>query len=442
MRGTGGPLLLLLAAPAFAGFGDTGYSARAAAMGSAFTAVSDDVSGMVFNPANSGQVREIQSQLSYLRQRHLPGGVIDQDFLALGAVFPVQQELIRGGVGLLWSYEKRPGVSTGRMAGLNYGTRGLFEFEEGGLELGSNLKFMSQSGAGLKPAIDLGVLGRLRERTQWGVSVINANRPSLGMGDRAPAAIRAGVSEQVRGFTLALDVAKREPSSGLRGVVTIGSGIERWWPTERKGSFAARLGLLMSDPTRTFNWGLGWRIMGGQVDYAMTVPMRGALVTGHALTFLLRFGVSDPEREYERMLTQEVRYRKDLTQALEAGEVKQWKLAEELRTLRDEMEDLKERLADKTASESQAREKLRALERRRKEAAERLEALSSDRAKTRSALLKEDWLAYQRLKLSGAPDSVLLEHVRRLLREHKDAGGDLSEANQELLRLLRAQPAP
>jgi hypothetical protein len=411
-------------------------------MGSAFTAVSDDASGMAFNPANSGQVREVQSQLSYLRQRHLPGGVVDQDFLALGAVFPVQQELIRGGIGLLWSYENRPNISTGRMVGFNYGSRGLFEFEEAGLELGSNLKFMSQSGSGVKPVIDLGLLGRFRERTQWGFSIINANRPSLGQGDRAPASVRLGVSEQVRGFTLAFDMVKREPSNGLRGAVTAGAGFERWWPTERRGNFAIRSGMLMSDPTRTFSWGGGWRVLGGQVDYAMTIPMRGASVVGHALTFLLRFGVSDPEREYERMLTQEVRYRKDLTQALEAGEVKQWKLAEELRRLREEIEELKNRLLDKTASEAQAREKLRALEQRRKEAAERLEALSSDRAKTRSALLKEDWAAYQRLKQSGAPDSVLLEHVRRLLREHKDTGGDLSDANQELLRLLRAQPAP
>lgn len=433
-----GLLLLALAVPASAGFELSGVSARAISMGSAFTAVGDDAAGMAFNPANTGQVSDPQAQVSYLRQRHVPGGVTDAHHIGVAGVFPVRQELLRGGVGVQWAYEDKPHIA-GRLMGFNYGTRGLFEWEEAGLELGANAKFLSQGG-GLKPDIDLGVLGRVGDRVRWGVSILNANRPKLDPDDRAPATIRAGVSEQVRGFTLALDVMKSEPSFGRRGLATVGAGMERWWPSARRGALAGRAGLLLGDRTRTFNWGAGWRLMGGQLDYSMTIPMKGVAVIGHAVTMLLRFGASDPEREYERMLTLEISYRRDLTQALEAGEVKQWKLGEELRKLREEMELLRDQLVDKTASEAEARARLRELEQRRREAAAQFERLQAERAKTRETLFKEDWAAYQRLKQSGSPDAVLLDNVRRILREYKDAGVDLSAANQELVRLLRAQP--
>ena len=52
---------------------------------------------------------------------------------------------------------------------------------------------------------------------------------------------------------------------------------------------------------------------------------------------------------------------------------------------------------------------------------------------------RASWAAYSRQKLSGAPDSVLIDQVKRLLQQYKDSGVDLSNANQELVRLLRAR---
>lgn len=441
-----GGLILLLAAHALAGFEDTGYNARALSMGGAFTAVGDDLASLYYNPGASGQMRHSQAQTGYMRQGRIPSGPSDEDQMSLAAGFPVDQELIRGTVGLQWQYRSRDAVSTERLVGLGFGTRGFQEWDQNGLELGGTLKFLSQSArgtaSGLKPALDFGVLGRFGERTTVGASLLNLNGPGLGGGDRAPASIRLGVAERVRGFTVALDVAKREPSGGFRGASSMGAGLERWWATPRHGSFAARTGLLLGDRSKLWSWGTGWSILGGDIAYAMTLPLTGTAKTGHAVTLTFRFGASNPEQEYERVLSEEMRYRKDLTQALEAGEVKQWKLGEELRKLREEIDALRQELADKTFAEASARARLKSLEDKHKKALDGYKKIEDERkglaAKTKETLFKEDWSAYQKLKSGGAPDAVLAEQVRRILKEYKDAGVDLSEPNQELLRLVRA----
>ena len=76
-----------------------------------------------------------------------------------------------------------------------------------------------------------------------------------------------------------------------------------------------------------------------------------------------------------------------------------------------------------------------------REAATEHDRLQTERAgaalKTRESLFREDWRAHERAKLAGAPDASLLDRVGRVLREYKDSGVDLSEANRELLRLSR-----
>ena len=59
--------------------------------------------------------------------------------------------------------------------------------------------------------------------------------------------------------------------------------------------------------------------------------------------------------------------------------------------------------------------------------------------RTKESLFREDWSNYLKAKQGGAPDGVLSDQVKRILLDYKDSGLDLSEANQELLRLLRSQ---
>lgn len=443
--------LLFAAVPVRAAFEEAPESARAAAMGNAFTAVADDAVCAYSNPAALGPIRRLGVGLDYLRQFDIPAGKTDQDRFGAISAIPVQQELIRGTFGIDYAYNRLKGRTTERSAMLSYGTRSLVEKEGWMFDLGGSLKILSRSndagGGAAKPAVDLGALWRIAERYAVGVSILNANRPRFdepdGFVDRAPAAFKVGVSEAVRGFTLALDLTKREPSGRHPGSGNLASGLERWWATPRHGSFAGRMGLSLSDRSKMFSWGLGWRILGGQVDYAMTVPMQGSTVMGHAVSMLFRFGVSNPEQEYERVLAEEVGYRRDLTQALESAETKQWRLAEELGRLREEIDLLRGQLLDKTASESQARQRIKDLEERRRAAEQKFDSMQKEQKRlaerSQQAMFDDDWNAYLKLKLSGAPDAVLLDQVKRILRQYKDKGVDLSSANQELLRLLRAK---
>ena len=328
-----------------------------------------------------------------------------------------------------------------------YGTRGLRETEDGGVDFGGGLKLLSSAfdsggGSGNHLALDLGTLYRFSDRFAFGASLLNFGSPKF-KGDRAPLTLKIGAAEQVRGVIFAADLTKRESSQSGNGQHTMALGFERWWATARMGQYALRSGMSLGEGTRTWSWGLGWRAQGARLDYSMTVPMTGTTRFGHGLSLSVRFGRADPEGEYEKLLSQELRYRRQLGEALEASSVKQWKLAEELNRLRSEMAALGSEVELKKASEIEAKRRLRELEVRQQKAAETFEKVKADREsaarQVRVSLFQEDWRSYQKAKLSGAADSVLLEKVGRILREYRDAGVDLSEASTELRRLQRVK---
>jgi hypothetical protein len=444
-------LLALAGEPARAAFEQPIGSVRGLAMGGAMTALQDEPAAQLQNPATLGTIDDPAFSMNYLRQFHAPAGETNQDFFdALGAL-PVKQELINGTFGTQLLYNRQLNYATERAVGLGFGTRALWQSEDKHLDAGGAFRtlkktFDAQGGAPMRLGLDAGLLFRWGERYAFGFSLLNFDGPPMQAGtfkDRAPAEARLGFSESVRGFTLTLDAAKREPSLDHPGTAEIAGGFERWWATPRAGSYALRSGLSLGDRDKVFTWGLGWRMFGAELNYAMTVPMTGKTLFGHAVGLTFRFGQSNPEAEYEKVLATEIRYRKDLVEALEAGEVKQWKLAEELTRMREEMDALRGKLAQKASTELETRRRMHDLEERHRRAVETFERMKREseglKTKTQQALYDEDWQAYQRLKTNGAPDSVLIDHVKRLLQQYKDSAVDLSEANQELVRLLRSR---
>jgi len=442
-------VLLALALPgtSFAAFEDAGFGPRDIAMGGAFTAVVDDPGVLAYNPASLGQSSSLEASMAYLRQFHIPSGESDRDSARAGIVVPLRQEILNGGLGFDMRYDRRTNVGGDRAIGVMYGTRGLRETEGGGVDFGGGLKLLSSAfdsggGSGNHLAIDMGTLYRFSDRYAFGASLLNFGSPKF-KGDRAPLTLKIGAAEQVRGVIFAADLTKRESSQSGNGQHTMALGFERWWATARAGQYALRSGMSLGEGTRTWSWGLGWRAQGARVDYSMTVPMTGTTRFGHGLSLSVRFGRADPEGEYEKLLSQELRYRRQLGEALEASSVKQWKLAEELNRLRAEMAALGKEVEMKRASEVDAKRRLRELETRQQKAAETFEKVKADREsaarQVRVSLFQEDWRSYQKAKLSGAADSVLLEKVGRILREYRDAGVDLSEASTELRRLQRAK---
>ncbi|HAZ08465.1 MAG TPA: hypothetical protein DCZ01_08095 [Elusimicrobia bacterium] len=445
--------LTLALAPraARAAFDDAPFGARDAAMGGAFTAVHDDVSSLAYNPAALGQAPELEVGASYLRGLHWPAGTIDRDITRAALAVPVRQEIFNGAFGFDVRYDRRQGLARDRQIGVFYGTRGLREMQDGGLDFGCGLKFLQSSfegrgGAQTKPALDMGALWRVGAKRSVAASLLNfggAKFKSGPLSDRAPLALKIGAAESIRGALIAVDATIREPSSGQGKAVTFAAGFERWWATERAGAFAARSGLSLGDRARTWHWGFGWKNAGARLDYSLLTPLAGLIRFGHGITLSLRFGRTDPEEEYERLLSGEMRARRDLNKKLEANSVKQWKLSEEIGRLQAELASLRSAIAGKHASEEEARRRLSDMETRHKKAVDAFQRLQEEHAhnaaRTKAELFGEDWSSYQKAKLAGAPDEALLERVQRLLVEYKESGVDLGEASRELGRLQKAR---
>ena len=442
----------LAASPAFAAFDDTTFGARDAAMGGAFTAVHDEVGALAYNPAALGQVPALEADASYLNGTHPAAGTIDRDTTRAAVAVPVRQEIFNGAFGFDVRYDRRTNVAKDREIGLYYGTRTFKETEGGGLDFGGGLKFLHSAldnggSTKTKVALDLGTLWRVTDRRTVGASLLNLGGAKFsgpgGYSDRAPLALKVGGAESVHGSLLTVDGTLREGSSGQGRSETFAVGMERWWPTVRSGAFAGRTGLSIGSISNVWSWGAGWKLGGGRVDYAMGVPLTGVTRFTHALTLAIRFGRSDPEAEYEGLLQGEMKARRQLGQSLEASAVRQRALSEEIARLRDEIAALRASVAEKTSTAADARKKLSDLEARHQKAVDAFKNLQDEHArnaaKTKAELFREEWDAYEKSKLGGAPDAALLERAQRLLIEYKDSGVDLGEANQELRRLQQSR---
>ncbi|MBI5201674.1 MAG: hypothetical protein HY925_08830 [Elusimicrobia bacterium] len=480
--------LLLAAPPAWASHEDFGFGARSSAMGDAMTAAGDDPGAVVYNPALASGITTQEIMLGARRASLAPVGPVRHDQVEVAAATPLNSFPWRGAISLHgWATKidamplgsamdpalpgnfpnptndptfdgAHPGLfqpSLDRSLGLTYATHGWRETDNGIVDLGVTLKALTRAGRALngsvaKAGVDIGMIYRIRERYALAFSAINVNGPRTDIGglpDRAPVMVRLGVAQNTRGFTMALDAVKREGSQGRQAGYSVGAGLERWVHTGRIGTVALRAGLNMGRASKAGSLGVGWRALGAQVDYAALAPIESGSRWGHAVSLVFRFGSWDPDREFERLLGSEIRYRQELAHALDTAEVKQWKLAEELRRLRRSLEDLQAELNTRAQGEADAqqryraaKEKIRDLEIKEQEAQRSLEALEKDRKviveQSKEVLFREDWRAYQKQKLQGIPDIVLLERVKQLLRQYKDTGADLSEANQELRRLL------
>ncbi len=440
-------LLFGAASTLHASFGDQGFSARAVAMGGAFTAMTSDPASVFYNPAGIAFARHVSLSLNALRQFNLPAGFTDQSQANLIAVAPLSV----GVAGLSYIYNDPRGYSSERTTQLSYATQGLWQAPGADLEVGGSLKFPDTAPpmggkSDATAAMDLGAVERFHDKYSAGISLLNLSGGRVG-GSKLPVELRAGVSESVRDMTFVFDIAHEGPSGLYREETSAGAGLERWWETVQHGAVAARVGLRAGDRDQTWNMGLGWRIMGGEADYAFTIPLKGPARLGNAVSITWRFGASDPEAAFERMLKTEMDYRAILRHELETAENKQWQLSQQLNSLRDQIKLLSNQLLDRTISEAEARKRLADLQQQYQQSLQnfqniqekekRLRKKSEAEKNTPQILFQKDWSAYQQMKSQGAADSALIEDLKSILRQYQGTGVDLSQANQELVRLLQ-----
>lgn len=452
-------LCVVLCAPAAASTQDVAFGARAAALGDAVTADSEGLGSLTINPAAVGQLRRIQIEATHRRVYQGQGGPTDLDGMGMAAAFPIDTSVLRGAFGLVWNYDVADPVATDRTVALTYGSRSWREIGPGTLDAGLTFKTIgrsgrAQGGSTAKAGVDLGLLYRWRDSAA-GLSLININGPSTDVGpvsDQAPVTLKLGVTRAVRRFAVLADIAQREPMRGRRASTSLSGGLEYSFAAMKAGLFSARTGLTLGNIGKTLSVGAGWRVLGASLDYAVRLPLAHGSRWSNFVSLSYRFGAWDPEAEYEKLLTSEMSYRRDLSQALEASEVKQWKLAEDLRLLREELTDLRRDLDAKSAEAGEAVERarraeqsirLKDLEDKRRRAEAELKRLQSDRERIKEANVAgryaDEWRRYQELKLQGVPNAVLIERLKNVLGDFKGKGVDLSEANSELQRLQRRQ---
>ena len=446
-----GLLLLSLALPAFAVFEDLPAGARQAGLGGQAAALEDPLS-LYGNPALPGSSRKFETGAHFLSSERTTQGPAEFAAYGVWALIPRMAYGKMGTLSVAGLYRDDGGVLTQKTISFGWSTWQLFRGPSGVLDLGANLKILQASASSggdsaAGAAVDLGAVFRPDGGHALGFSVLNLNNPSFDVGglkDKAPMVIRLGVSERREDYTLSLDLAKRTASAGQKGNISLNPGVEHAWRTERAGLLFSRAGLSLAERATALSAGLGWRHLASEISYGLAVPLTGVIVPAHSLTLALRFGDRDIGAEYERLMKQEIKYRRDLVEALDESARRENLLKEELASMKAEINSLTARLKDtqeQKATVSNEKERLAAVVRRQAAAEAELAAMAEKRKADKLAQLKYDfsvdWQGYLKLKGGGAPADVLKSSLQRMLTQYQDAGIDISQATMELQSLVR-----
>lgn len=442
-------LLPLCAGTAKAVFEDLPAGARQLGFGGQGAALEDPLS-LFANPALPGAARKFETGADFLASKRTTQGPADLKAYGAWALIPRMAYGRMGTLSLGGLYRDDGGVVTQKSIVLGWSTWQFRRGDGGVLDFGANFKILQaavQGGdAASGAALDLGVVFRPDDRHAAGFSILNLNNPSFKLGalkDKAPFTARLGVSERTDDYTLSLDLAKRTASAGQKGNFSLNPGVEHAWRTQRAGLLFSRAGLFLAERASAISAGLGWRRLASELSYGIAVPLTGGICPAHSLTLALRFGDRDVEGEYERLIRQEIKYRRDLVEALDESARREGMLKEELSSMKAEIDSLNARLKDtqeQKAGLANEKERLASVVRRQAAAEAELKGLAEKRRLDKLNQLKYDfsvdWQSYLKLKGGGAPADVLKSSLQRLISRYQDSGIDISPATLELRGLL------
>lgn len=295
--GAAAALLFLSAAGARASFTDSGYAARQAAMGQAFTAIADDSGSVPANPAGliNLSVPELTAVYGKLYQGLSDNSDIGRGYF--GFASPVKRWL-PGAAAFSWDETRLTEAYAETSFSVSYATRAWR-----GLSTGLTLKYLRKgyeadpytavdplfSGGYSKAALglDLGAHYRLSPTYTFGLLLRNINRPDLGIGEKdpLPSQARLGAAYWLRNGVVSVDAGFGEDFELAMGAEYV---LHRKYPL--------RLGLNVSDNARrNVSFGLGARMASFGLDYSFTLPIGGVqdISGSHLLAFSMRFGQPD-----------------------------------------------------------------------------------------------------------------------------------------------------
>ena len=436
--------------PLFAVFEDIGLGARSRGLADSVTALGD-INGVVLNPAVTGGARKFETGAHFEAGSRTSLGPEDFNSYAFNMTVPRMTYGKLGTLSLLGKYSGAGDISE-KTVNIGYGTWQALTTGMGVVDFGANFKIMQAAAAksgdsAMGLGFDLGTLWRADSRHNVGLSIINVNAPSFKLGlarDKAPFSVRLGVAETTDDYTLTMDVSRRSAAGGYPATLGLNSGFEYVWRTYRYGVFCSRTGLSLAGRASFLSFGFAYKHLASEFAYSLMTPLTGGIVPGHALSVNIRFGDKDIESEYERLITQEIKYRKDLVGALDESLKRESLLKDQLNGLKEEIDSLNDKFKsaqEQKAEVVQAKEKLEVIMDRQRRAQDELRALEEKRRRDKLNQVQfdfsRDWQSYLKLKGGGAPKDVLKGSLQRLVSQYQGSGIDISQATVELQQLVQ-----
>jgi len=301
----------------YAAFQDTGWGARAGGMGNCFTAIANDPSAPLWNPAGIAQMKLIETSFFYNK---LFTGIEDANLAQMfgSLVYPTES----GAFGFtvtnfsLANYYKENVVIASYSYNLLEPLRLGFPFM-----VGLNLKYLSHSysldsrtqstadpvfakdtsASGFTP--DFGILLK-----PWGiavgVSVLNIFQPDVGLKteDKVPMITKAGIAYPLKfsGFLEKViptaEISYRKPVNNAADT-KISGGMELLM----KGGFGLRCGANDREITAGFSYSKTFVENGLQIDYAFLSPLQLTDASGsHRVSVTFRMPVPQKRRIDEK----------------------------------------------------------------------------------------------------------------------------------------------
>ena len=422
----------------FASFEDMGTSARATALGGAFTSLSNDISALYYNPSGLVHLRRKEFSATYglLHTGLGDKSSLSNSYVAYGQ--PLDETF--GVFGFSWQQTSLANLYGERTLTLGYG-RKLSRRLAGGFNVKQlHREFTAPEGqtsdlakveteksdpafAGGSSksniAADVGFLFCPYKKISYGLMLQNLNEPNLAISDSnsdpVPMTLRSGITYKENNLMFMGELyTKKSLSSGrdIRGIFAA----EKWWLGAgfTKADLAARGSLAVG--SRSFSQmgiGFSYRVNGVQMDYGFLIPL-GGITFGeskgsHRITLTLRFGKTLPEPEYE------LRAR--------AAEISAQKAEGEIQQLKKESEKM-----------NQEQEKI---ETQSKESQFEMDQIHNAlREETRAEELKERLAAamdgYWRRKSQEATVDERISILSKIVKDFSDFKVDLSQVKEEL----------
>ena len=295
--------------PSEAAFRDNFLGARSVAMGGAYTALADEVDGILINPAGSSMIKK-QQIIATVAALYM--GLSDDSFISQNILGYAYQQSGIGNLGVVWKrlgandlYSENVLAISFAKATSFYLTKKGRESKRKNLAFGTTLNLMSW---GCAPTIgangevveqipgwrgfsfDIGFVIWPSENIHVAVAIQNVNKPDIAsdlskVAEELSTTTRMGVAAIGESITWAMDMILRDSQIDLR------VGLERKYDP----NFIIRAGFSLENLAwgTNFTFGAGYKPSDSvRIDYAFVYPVNTILNTlgSHRISVVYNFG--------------------------------------------------------------------------------------------------------------------------------------------------------